>query len=201
MFSGIYDQKTGPLQNTQPTLNMLISSSDVAVYDKSAAGLQYRPVATKLVRADTARTNIPGMLVTTKFNSEHIAIGIAHGRGSVAANSNYNDIAVVTAGPGTIQMDAVKKDGDEVLVPGMLLYPISESGTLCVATERHLKKANWAAQSAAIVAAAANIGNSNDATSAATNIISAYHTLVKPFAMVVECKKGSSYVNVLLGPY
>lgn len=200
MFSGLSNQKTGPLQNTQPTLNMLIPTGEVATYDKDPAGLQYRPVATKRVDATTPRSNVPGMLVTTKLDAGHIPVGVAHGRGRVAANSNYHDIAVVTAGPATLQMGAVRRDKDELLVPGMLLYPISDGGAFCVATERWMKKA-WGTQSQAILAAAQSIGAATDAADAATKIIAAYHTVVQPFAMVVECKKNSEFVNVLLGTY
>lgn len=199
MFSGLSQQKTNPLQNTQPTLNVLIQSSEVATYDKDPDGLQYRPLASKLVRTNTPRSNVPSMLVTTKFDSDHIPVGLAHGRGRVAANSSYNDVAMVTDGPATILMDTVLTAKDEHLVPGMLLYPLAHNGNLCVATERYMQ-ANWK-QQGSILAAAQAMGTAQDAAEAANRIISAYHTLVRPFALVIEHKPRSTYVNVLLGPY
>lgn len=201
MFSSLSTQKTNPLQNTQPTINVVINASEVREYDKDPRGLQYRPVATKLVRPGQPTSGRAGMLVTTNFDAEHIPIGIADGRGRPAANSSFCDIAITTSGPASIITECVKTVTNETLVPQMLLYPHLEGGKLCLATENYMK-ANLGGRKEGIKAAADQIGNAaGDAAKAAEAIISAYHSVVRPFGIVVEHKRNSDFVNIILGPY
>lgn len=202
--------QTGPLINSSVTTNVLISRKDaesfpgmsVTSMDKDTIPeLQYSVVASRRVTSGRTGGSAAQTVVTTKMEPEHFVIGVAHGPGHAAENPNYRQLAIVTHGPATVHAAVVKTTTDERLAPGMLLYPMFVNGAWRLATEKFAKGNMTAAQKDALLDAKAKISAADSGADVFREIMAAFYTILRPFAMVSEFRRGSEYVQIIIGTY
>jgi hypothetical protein len=202
--------KTGPLLNSSVTTNVMISRKDaegfpglsVSSIDKDTIPeLQYSVVAARRVTDGKTGGSAPQTVVTTKQEPEHFVIGVAHGPGHAAENPNYRQLAIVTHGPASVHAAVVKTDANERLAPGMLLYPMFVGGAWRLATEKYAILNMTTAQRNALQDAKNKIERASGNADIFKQIIAAYYTILRPFAIVSEFRRGSDYVQIIIGTY